>query len=64
MLLSHQIRVIEEKDQLKERLDKLVEFLQKGKPDFIDDKNWVLLEEQCDAMNQYYSTLLNRIELF
>ena len=64
MLQEHQIRVVEEKDQLKERLDKLIEFLQKGKPSFIDDKNWDLLKKQYDAMNWYYLTLLNRIELF
>ncbi len=64
MLQEHQLRVVEEKEQLKDRLDKLIAFLQKGKPTFIDDKNWSLLEEQCDAMNWYYSTLLNRIELF
>jgi hypothetical protein len=60
----HELRVIEEKDQLKDRLDKLLEFLQKGKPEFIDDKNWRLLEEQHDAMNWYYTILISRIELF
>ena len=61
---DHQQRVIDEKNQLKERLDKLIEFLQKGQPSFIDDKNWELLNEQCDAMNHYYSILISRIELF
>lgn len=63
-LQPHEQRVVEEKDQLKDRLDKLITFLQKGQPKFIDDKNWALLCEQADAMNWYYSTLKNRIELF
>lgn len=60
----HELRVIEEKDQLKERRDKLIEFLQKGRPENIDDKNWTLLNEQADAMNWYYTILISRIELF
>ena len=63
-LQPHEQRVVDEKEQLKERLDKLMEFLQKGKPTFIDDKNWVLLQEQLDAMNWYYTILTYRIELF
>ena len=63
-LQPHELRVIEEKDQLKERLDKLMEFLQKGQPDFIDDKNWALLNDQLDAMNWYYTILGSRVELF
>ena len=63
-LQLHEQRVVEEKEQLKERLDKLMDFLQKGQPKFIDDKNWTLLQEQCDAMNWYYTILISRIELF
>lgn len=63
-LQPYEQRVVEEKNQLKERLDKLIEFLQKGQPSFIDDKNWALLNEQCDAMNWYYTILGSRIELF
>ncbi len=63
-LQPHEQRVVEEKDQLKERLDKLRDFLQKGQPTFIDDKNWALLNEQHDAMNWYYTLLVSRIELF
>lgn len=63
-LQPHEQRVVEEKDQLKERLDKLLDFLQKGQPTFIDDKNWALLSEQYDAMNWYYTLLVSRIELF
>lgn len=64
ILQPHELRVIEEKDQLEERLDKLMEFLQKGQPDFIDDKNWALLNDQLDAMNWYYTILVSRVELF
>lgn len=64
ILHPHEQRVVEEKDQLKERLDKLLDFLQKGQPKFIDDKNWALLKEQHDAMNWYYTILLSRIDLF
>ena len=60
----HEQRVIDEKTQLKDKLDKLLEFLQKGQPSFIDDKNWALLSEQYDAMNWYYTILISRIELF
>lgn len=60
----HEQRVIDEKTQLKDKLDKLLEFLQKGQPSFIDDKNWALLNKQYDAMNWYYTILISRIELF
>lgn len=60
----HEQRVIDEKNQLKDRLDKLIDFLQKGKPVFINDKNWQLLNEQADAMNHYYTILITRIDLF
>lgn len=63
-LQPHEQRVVEEKEQLKERLDKLMDFLQKGQPKVNDDKNWTLLKEQCDAMNWYYTILISRIELF
>lgn len=63
-LKPHEQRVVEEKDQLKERRDKLIEFLQKGQPEHIDNKNWTLLNEQADAMNWYYTILMSRIELF
>ena len=63
-LLPHQQRVVAERDEVKDRLDKLISFLQKGKPDNIDDENWSLLEEQRDAMNWYYVVLDSRIELF
>jgi hypothetical protein len=63
-LQPHEQRVVEERDQLKDRMDKLREFLQKGQPKFIDDVNWNLLQLQFDAMSQYYAILLQRIALF
>ena len=60
----HEQRVIDEKTQLKDKLDELLELLQKGQPSFIDDKNWALLNDQHDAMNWYYTILISRIELF
>lgn len=60
----HEQRVIDEKDQLKDKIDKLLDFIQKGQPSFIDNKNWTLLNEQYDAMNWYYTILISRIELF
>lgn len=63
-LQPHEQRVVAEKDELKIKLDALIEFLQKGQPKFIDDKNWQLLSEQADAMNHYYTILISRIELF
>lgn len=63
-LQPHEQRVVEERDQLKDRMDKLREFLQKGQSKFIDEKNWALLNEQCDAMNWYYTILDSRIDLF
>ena len=64
MLQPHEQRVVDECTQLKVRLDALQEFLQRGQPSTIDDTNWVLLEEQYDAMNWYYTILTTRIDLF
>ncbi|WP_171494611.1 crAss001_48 related protein [Acinetobacter junii] len=63
-LQPHEQRVVEEKEQLGDRLSKLREFLTKGQPTFIDDKNWKLLKAQFEAMSQYYTILLARIDLF
>ena len=60
----HEQRVIDEKTQLKDKLDKLLEFLQKGQPSFIDDKNWRLLNWQFNAMQIYNDILKERIEIF
>ena len=64
MRADHELRVIEEKEQLKAKLSKLIEFLQNGKPEKIDEYSWALLNEQADAMNWYYTILIKRIESF
>lgn len=64
VLQPHEQRVIDEKNELKIKLNALLDFLQKGQPKFIDDKNWALLQEQYDAMNWYYTILGSRIDLF
>lgn len=63
-LAPHEQRVVEEYEQLKERLDKLGDFLKKGKPEFIDDANWDLLNEQFEPMDWYRTVLIRRIRLF
>lgn len=45
MRADHELRVIEEKEQLKAKLSKLIEFLQNGKPEKIDEDSWALLNE-------------------
>ena len=64
MRADHEWRVIEEKEQLKAKLSKLIEFLQNGKSEKIDEDSWALLNEQADAMNWYYTILIKRIESF
>ena len=63
-LQPHEQRVVEEKEQLGERLDKLRDFLQKGQPSFIDDEQWALLQEQQKHMDAYNDVLVKRITLF
>jgi len=60
----HEQRVIEEREQLQDKLNKLDAFLLKGKPLFIDDKNWELLMDQYFHMSNYNVVLTQRISLF
>ena len=64
MLKPHEQRVVDEKNELKDKAMKLESFLIKGKPSFIDDKNWELLEDQFEVMEVYLSILEERISLF
>ena len=64
MLKPHEQRVVDEKNELKDKAMKLESFLMKGKPSFIDDKNWELLEDQFEVMEAYLSILEKRISLF
>uniref|UniRef100_UPI00374439FD crAss001_48 related protein n=1 Tax=Acinetobacter gerneri TaxID=202952 RepID=UPI00374439FD len=53
-----------EQRELNEKLDALENFLDKGQPSFIDDKQWVLLKEQHEYMDAYNDVLAKRIALF
>ena len=64
MLKPHEQRVVDEKNELKDKVLKLEDFLMKGKPSFIDDNNWELLEGQLEVMSAYLCILEKRISLF
>lgn len=55
-------RVVLETDELKEKLDKLSDFLIKGKPESINVHDWKLLRFQQKAMDEYYRILLARLD--
>ena len=55
-------RLIEEKAQLEEKLDKLDAFLVSEKVKEIDDVQKALLQVQATAMNTYLQCLKERIE--
>lgn len=60
-LPEHLQRVIVEKTELKVKLDALIAFLNKGKPEFISDRHWELLDKQYKHMKEYHSILSERI---
>ena len=39
----HQVRVVQEHEDLSTKLEALKQFLSKDKPPFVDDENWGLL---------------------
>lgn len=55
-------RLNDEKEQLKQRLDKLDDFLVSEKVKEIDDVQKALLQVQATAMNTYLQCLKERIE--
>jgi len=55
-------RLIEEKTQLEEKLDKLDAFLLSEKVQEIDDVQKALLQVQATAMNTYLQCLKERLE--
>lgn len=61
---TFQERVISEQIELQSKLDALNALLVKGQPEFIDNENWQLLNEQHKHMSEYNVTLLQRIGLF
>jgi hypothetical protein len=62
---AHQERVVTEKKELDEKLDKLKTFIEIN-PIFksLDEMNRHLLNRQFDVMVEYSKILSNRIELF
>lgn len=60
---SYASRMIFEQSDLREKLDKLCDFLSKPQPSFIDDKEWGLLLDQRDYMTEYFNILEIRIKI-
>lgn len=56
-------RAQKELADLKEKADKLAEFLKKGKPAFISEHAWQLNKDQWDVMMQYSRILEEKINL-
>lgn len=55
-------RLVFERADLKDRFDKLSNFLSKPKPDFIADDQWALMKEQQGHMASYLDVLNTRID--
>ena len=60
----HEQRVVDEKNELGEKLEKLVAFLQTDFYKTLTEKEQELLYFQSQAMEDYYEVLQQRIELF
>ena len=60
---SYAARMIFEQSDLREKLDKLCDFLSKPQPSFISDKQWSLLQSQRGYMKAYFKVLDERITL-
>lgn len=60
---SYASRMIFEQSDLREKLDKLCDFLSKPQPSFIDNKEWELLLDQRDYMSEYFNILEIRIKI-
>lgn len=58
-----QRRVVDERDQLSERLDKLRDFIESGKAEVLDAPHPRLLSLQFNAMTEYLDVLNKRIAL-
>ena len=55
-------RIVLETNELKAKLDKLSDFISKGKPDSLNVHDWKLLRFQQKAMDEYYRILLARLD--
>lgn len=60
----HQQRVVDEKNELGVKLEKLLDFLQTELYKGLSEKERELLYFQSQVMEDYYETLEQRIELF
>lgn len=63
-MLPHQERVVQEKKELDERLDKLKAFFSSELYQKLDYDETVRLREQADVMKEYSDILLERIAHF
>lgn len=64
MLLDHQTRVVEERDELQERINKLTDFMYTKIFAELTAVNQGLLMSQLRIMKPYLSILNERIDLF
>jgi hypothetical protein len=62
--LPHEQRMLDERQQLEDRLSGLNSFLNKGQPVDMDDADWELLNAQAFAMRNYNYVLSARIRRF
>ena len=56
-------RMVFEQSDLNEKLEKLTAFLDKPKPDFVEQAQWELMKGQQEAMVSYFNILEKRITL-
>ncbi len=56
-------RMIFEQSDLNENLEKLTKFLDQPKPDFVEQAQWELMNDQKEAMVNYFNILEKRITL-
>ena len=56
-------RMEAELKELIERIEKLTTFLSKGKPEFLNEKEWSLLYKQLDHMSNYFNVLNTRLAI-
>ena len=56
-------RMVFEQSYLREKLNKLREFLDKPKPDFVEQSQWDLMTKQEKTMSDYFYILEDRITL-
>lgn len=58
---DYKYRLERERDELKERVEKLMAFLKEDKPEFIDSIEWSNLHQQLEVMKRYLVILNSRI---